>query len=409
MSKLTLRRILGAVGRRAGLEISQGSDPRVISLLPDGRPREWVLLSYTINPFIRRGRPLDLRHTADWECSQIARTFLDLGYGVDVINYNNRRFVPKKPYAVAVDELTNLERLAPLLPPDCVKLFHAVFAHWLFHNRASYERYAALHERRGILLKPQRLLAPNLGIEAADGATVKGTTVTMETYAHAGRPMHQIDGSSTVLLPWPEGKDFEASRRQFIWLGSRGLVHKGLDLVLEAFAGMPDYALTVCGPVRAESDFESAFADELYRRPNIRTVGWVDLAGPQFREIAARSLGIVYPSCAEACAGSVINTMHAGLIPVVSRESGVDVHDELGMVLSDCSVEDIRDRVRALSDLPVADLQSMARRAWELARTRHTRERFAQSYREAVAVFLRPVRPNRVVREQVSSAVQRPC
>ncbi len=405
MSSLTLRRILGVLGRRAGLEIGRGSDPRVISLLPDGRPPEWVLLSYTINPFIRGGRPLDLGHTADWECSQIAKTFLDLGYGVDVINYDNRRFVPRKPYAVAVDELTNLERLAPLLPPDCLKVFHAVFAHWLFHNRASYERHAALHERRGILLKPQRLLQPNLGIEAADGATVKGTTFTMETYAHAKRPMHQIHGSSTVVLPWPEGKDFEASRRRFIWLGSRGMVHKGLDLVLEAFVGMPDYALTVCGPVRAEPDFERAFADELYRRPNIRTVGWVDLAGPQFQEIAAASLGIVYPSCSEACAGSVINTMHAGLIPVVSPESGVDVHAEFGMVLSDCSVEDIRDRVRALSDLPAADLQAMARRAWEVARARYTRERFAQSYREAVAALLSPVRQDRVVREQVSSAM----
>ena len=34
------------------------------------------------------------------------------------------------------------------------------------------------------------------------------------------------------------------------------MVHKGLDLVLEAFAGMPEYHLTVCGPVAKEKDFE---------------------------------------------------------------------------------------------------------------------------------------------------------
>jgi glycosyltransferase involved in cell wall biosynthesis len=200
--------------------------------------------------------------------------------------------------------------------------------------------------------------------------------------------MHRVSGSSTVLLPFPEGKDVDAARRSFIWLGGRGLVHKGLDLVLEAFAGLPDLALTVCGPVRDEPEFERAFADELYRRPNIRTAGWVDLSGPRFLEIARSSIGIVYPSCAEACAGSVVNAMHAGLIPIVSRESGVEVSDACGLVLDRCTVAEIRERVRGLAEQPPAVLRDQTRRAWEFARATHTRERFAQTFREAVQSLL---------------------
>jgi hypothetical protein len=48
------------------------------------------------------------------------------------------------------------------------------------------------------------------------------------------------------------------------------MVHKGLDLVLEAFADMPEYHLTVCGPIQKEQDFERAYYRELYQVPNIR-------------------------------------------------------------------------------------------------------------------------------------------
>lgn len=384
-----IRNLFRALGGALGLDIRRiSADERQVSLRPRGSARGDVLVSYTINPFLGQGMPIDTRHTADWECLQIVKTFLDLGYAVDVINYDNHRFLPRKPYAFLVDELTNLERLSALVPPTCVKIFHGVFAHWLVNNRAAYDRYMALRERRGILLRPRRLLAPNLSAEQADALTVKGNDNTVGTYRHAGRPVYRIAGSSTIELPWPDGKDFDACRRRFVWFGGRGLVHKGLDLVLEAFAQMPAFHLTVCGPVQTERDFETAFAEELYRTPNIRTVGWVDLQSTEFVEIADSCVGVIYPSCAEACAGSVINCMHAGLIPVVSRESGVEVRADFGLLLRDCSVTDIQETVQALSSRATGELTALARHTWEFARATYTRQRFVESYREAIAAII---------------------
>ena len=62
-------------------------------------------------------------------------------------------------------------------------------------------------------------------------------------------------------------------------------MHKGLDLVLEAFARMPELHLTVCGPIHEEPAFEAAFRRELYETPNIETLGWVDIASPAFAEL----------------------------------------------------------------------------------------------------------------------------
>jgi hypothetical protein len=76
--------------------------------------------------------------------------------------------------------------------------------------------------------------------------------------------------------------------------------------------------------------------------------------------------------------------MHAGLIPIVSYQSGVDVEDKYGMVLRECTVEEIRQRVRELAETPAHTLKEMALRTWEYARSHHTLENFEASYGAAL-------------------------
>jgi glycosyltransferase involved in cell wall biosynthesis len=167
------------------------------------------------------------------------------------------------------------------------------------------------------------------------------------------------------------------------------MVHKGLDLALEAFAGMPAYHLTVCGPVQREKDFEQAFYKELYETPNIHTIGWVDTATPTFAEITSKCVGLVYPSCSEGQSGAVVECLHAGLVPIVSYESGVDVHD-FGVTLKTCSIEEIRDEVQRIAKLPPQEIKRMACAAWKFARANHTRERFAEAYQKVIDQITTP-------------------
>src|SRR5262249_50628701 len=112
-------------------------------------------------------------------------------------------------------------------------------------------------------------------------------------------------------------------------------------------------------------------------------------ADPQFVRISTESLGVVYPSCSEGQCGSVVTCLHAGLIPVVSRETGVDVDPAFGVVLADCSVEGIRRAIAELSGRPTVELEAMRGLAWEFARSNHTRERFAQVYSGIVTELVR--------------------
>ena len=391
IKRSTPYRMAGAA-KWAYLEGRDGMD-RVIRLEPDKRTKGCALLSYFIEPYLldpAKPIPLDhpyYWHESYWECTEMARSFLELGYAVDVISWRNKRFIPRENYEVFLDPRHNMQRLAPLLPKECLKIFHIDVAHILFQNAAESQRLLAVQRRRGVTLQPRRFELPNLGIEYADCATMLGNQFTAETFAYAGKPLYPVSLSTPMIYPWPEGKDFAGCRRHFMWFGSSGLVRKGLDLALEAFADMPDFHLTVCGPVSKEQDFEQAYKRELYDLPNIHTIGWVDLGSPQFLELMRNCVAQVYPSSCEGQCGGVITGLAGSLIPIISYESGVDVHD-FGIILRTCSLNEIREAVTELASRPANELERMARKAWQYARDNHSRDSFATEWRKVLRTIL---------------------
>ena len=365
-------------------------EPTVVHLAPDQDNRGNVLLSYkqAFEGFLLEpGQSIPNTHTNYWASMQMAKTFLNLGYSVDVINHQNNEFVPEKDYSIIVDVRWNLERLAPLVKRECLKIMHIDTAHMLFHNAAESRRLLELQQRKGVVLRPRRPEIPNLGIEYADFATTTGNAFTISTFRYANKPIFRIPIAAVVSCPWPEDKNWEACRKRFLWFSSGGLVHKGLDLVLDAFAEMPEYHLTVCAPVDQEEDFRQAYFKELYQTPNIETIGWIDVNSHKFTEITNRCIGLIYTSCSEGGGACAVTCLHTGLIPIVSYEASVDVHD-FGFILKSCVAEDIKESIKMVAQLPPEELKERARKAWEFARTNHTREKFAERYREVIEAVL---------------------
>lgn len=378
-----LKKTIKKITAKFGIEIIR-YDRRLISLTPGKKSHGNVLLSYVIDPFLLKdNEPVPNTHTNFWESLQIARTLLNLGYCIDVINYGNTAFIPQKEYSFFISSRTNFQRIAQLLNNDCVKIAHLDTAHWLFNSFAEYKRCLDLQQRKGVALGSFRRVEPNWAIEYADCATILGNDFTINTYRYAQKSIFRIPVPTYTVYPWPEDKNYVACRGHFLWFGNRGLVHKGLDLVLEAFSEMPEYHLTVCGPISEEKEFEKVFYKELHQTPNIHTIGWVDVTSSEFIEITNKCIGLIYPSCSEGQSGAVVTCLQAGLIPIISYESGVDVHD-FGIILKDCSIEEIKRSVQMVSSLSAEELKRMARKAWEYARANHTREKYAEEYQKTV-------------------------
>ncbi|MDD3531293.1 MAG: glycosyltransferase [Candidatus Pacebacteria bacterium] len=357
---------------------------RVI-LRPSVVSRGRVLLSYKTDPFFDFDKK-EAYHSNMWECREIANIFLRLGYTVDVIDWFDYQFVPHERYDYFIDLGLQMRRIGGRLNADCVKVFHTTTSHWRFNNAAERERLAALAARRGAELKPRRLLAESFGVEDADFCTLIGNGATESTYAFANKKMHRIPVSTARTHPFPDKRDIERAKKNFIWLGGVGAVHKGLDLVLEAFALMPEYHLTVCGDVATETDFADEYRRELYETENITYRGRVDIGGDAFSALANTAIAAINPSCAEGQSVTAIDCMHAGLIPVLTAETGVDTGD-FGVRIDEPTVDGIVRVVRTIAAMENDELVRRSREAWKYARKNNTRERFSEEFTKFVTML----------------------
>ena len=357
-----------------------------VALRTDKPRKGSALLAYIVDPFLLKpGERPSQAHTHHTESLLMARAFLELGYDVDIIDYRNGAFRPTKPYHFFVSARTRFAEVARRLEPSCIKIAHLDTAHFLFNNASAYQRVLDLQRRRGVTTTSLKVIEHNFAPEHADYLTVLGNAFTEGTYRYAGKPFFRVPVPTPNLYPDVAGKDFDSCRNCFLWLGSGGLVHKGLDLVLEAFKKLPDHTLIVCGPVDdpTEREFVAAYREELYATRNIITQGWIDISSQVFTDIAQQCVALIYPSASEGQAGSVITCLQAGLIPLVSYESGVDVGD-FGTILPDCTPDTIRDQIQRLSSLPSSVLLEMSVNAQRYARANHTGEAYQTRFRQII-------------------------
>jgi len=380
-------RLFNKVARKLGLSSGFSSEElknrQVVSIAANVQPAKGrVLLSYVLDPFVDPSN-ISNAHTHFWESFTIGQSFVARGYDLDVIHFENHSFMPAHDYDFFISARTNFDSIHPRLNSNCVTIVHLDTAHWLYNNAAAYKRLQELWVRRGVALVNAKELGANWALENADMGTVLGNTFTLDTYGYANKPLFRIPISAPLTYDWDDTKNIDSCRNRYLWFGSSGFVHKGLDLALEAFAGMPDKELVVCGPMEQEHRFCQAYRKELYDTPNVETIGWVDVAGEEFMQIARRCIGMVYPTCSEGGGGSVITCMHAGVIPIVTEQASVDV-DGSGVVLDQASIASIQRAVNSLSGMSEQSLHVLRRGAWEQARSQHTREHFAENFQQFV-------------------------
>lgn len=356
----------------------------VIKLKTNTSPKKGaVLLSYTTLPFLDAGSFEG--HSNRWECWAIAQIFLELGYDVDVIDYTNKKYKIKQNYAFCLDIHNNLEKWNTLLNKNCIKIFHITGAHWEFQNQAEQERLKNIFKRKGVLLSPTRQVPPSHNLDYADFVTIIGNDFTIGTYNFTNKKFFRVPISTTHTYKKPQAKNFSRAKNHFIWLGGAGMAHKGLDLVLEAFTDLPDYQLTVFG--KKDEDFAKLYHKELFETSNIKYEGLVNLGSQKFISTVDNSIAVIFPSCSEGTSGGVVTALHAGLIPLISYESGVDVKD-FGIILKENSVEEIIKQVKIISSLSDEELQERSIAAWTYAQTHHTRENFKATYKNIIETIL---------------------
>lgn len=363
---------------------------RTLNISPAGgeSPRGRALVSYLPLPLV--GDPALFRgHSNVWESSEVVRIFNRLGYVVDLIAWDDRSFVSTKSYDVVFDIHCNLVRYCS---ERTKTIFHMTGSNPEYSNRAEQARLDYLRERRGVTLSARRgvsaddlpLFAENLA--KADLITLIGNEVTAATYPGAAQlKMQQIVTTGAWLPENLVNAPLNPRTSEFLWFNGGGAIHKGLDLVLEVFAGHPEWTLHVVGPYLKERDFVEAYSTELFRTPNIKSHGFLFPADRRFIEISSRVRAFVSPSCSEGISTAAITCMQSGIVPIISGNCGISLSAQVGIILEGCTVAMIEKAVLLIASESDDVWRGMAENARRIAIKTYSRKSFSRLMTKAIS------------------------
>lgn len=339
-----------------------------------------ALLSYLIYPFLA---PLENIHSNHQECFAIAESLKELGYNVDVMNWDNESYLPKKKYHLVIDNHDNLFRLSNYFINDTLRVFHATNAHWLYQNAIEYGRHQEFFEKTGISIAPPRIIPRGDSAAYCDVITMFGNSFTTNTYKAFREKVRYLPMSVTAK-PASYERTVLTARKHFIWLNSHGALLKGLDVVLEAFMECPDLILSVCGNLEKDHEFFDALSERLSNAINIRLLGWVDIDSLEFEQLASSAAWVVSASFSEGGGGSILNCMAKGLVPIISRSSSITLPADCGFYLSQNEPTALREIIKKASELPTGEIETMSRNACEFIRSNHMLGNFKSKFKELI-------------------------
>jgi hypothetical protein len=392
-----LKTMIPPLKSKIGAVLNSRKAKRVISDFDEYLPRQIsgtsgdsgkkALISYVVYHLLPPPGKRDTDNFSNAGISQyIPRALNELGYSVDIVNYDNRQFVPRKKYDLFIGHGgINYESIEKRLDPRCKKIYFSTGIYWEEWNRVEDERRMALQKRKGVLLPPDRLIEQDeeYANVHADGIICLGNDHAKQTYHKFPRVINvnnAVYPDSYTLA----SKDFENGRNNFLYFNGPGNVHKGLDLLLDAFTQMKQHLYI---RQTLEPGFFQLYKKELTEYPNINLVPFLKKPSGEFNSLMDTSNFVISPTCAEGQPGSIIECMAHGLIPVLSKEANIDTKD-FGVMLEDTSVDEIVRVVNEISQKSPQWYRARATLTMNEVQNFYSPEHFLESMKNAVRTII---------------------
>jgi glycosyltransferase involved in cell wall biosynthesis len=343
-----------------------------------------ALISYLTYPFlISRDSPDFFRHQQTLCAIEMVRMLNDLGYLVDVIDFRDIQFKSKTEYDLFIGHGgINYEYISRQLTKRTIQIYFSTGIYWKGWNIREARRICDTAERRGYLLSPDRVIkeSEEFANQSADGIICLGNQAAVETY----HQFRNVIGINNFVFPGTkislEEKDFESGRQHFLFFSGPGNIHKGLDLLLEAFNGT-DLHLHICQQI--DERFAVVYHQELTESPNIHLYGKIPLRSPEFERLTCLCNFSITATCAEGQPGAVLECMARGLIPVLPVSANIDL-GEFGFLLPDCKIETIKKMMCSVSQMPVDECRKRSYLTMQIARNEYSLEQYKYKFKDAV-------------------------
>lgn len=327
------------------------------------------------------GKELPKYHSNFTECHTIAKCFDRLGYSVDCVS-RTKTGIDYSRYDIVFGINGNAfmgafsadEKVRPL------KIFYSVGAETFYNYRVTAQRNREFYDRHGKWLLGSNRYMPgdvrtyyetNLSdavICLGDGY-VFSHFVAEDSLNGKYRCLPAFYFPTVASLP---KKDFAQCRRNILWFGSSGMLHKGLDIAIDFALTHPGYTLHICGGSRQETAFWDYYMPKIKECGNIHLHGYVDIESEQFAGILSCCGILMNPSISEGCAVSVLNVLGNGvLLPVYSEATGVDL-SAFGVCVPDVTYNAFEEAILHLESMSVEEFEQRASAAHKHIRDNYT-------------------------------------
>ena len=373
ISRSEISRLWPIAKRRAGAAIVRWvqrlfSGEKLIKDVFKRRRDRRVLLCHLPEAFASEKLPK--YHSNLTECYVAARCFDRLGYSVDCSSRGNEG-IDYSPYEIifGINGNAFLGSFMACKGVEPLRIFYSVGAQMTYNFKFTAQRNIAFHERHGLWLLGSNRYIPASGMNYyqahfADAVICLGDSAILEPFLlDDARSDHYSSLSAfyfKVAEPDKE-KDFSKCRKNILWFGSMGLLHKGLDIAIDFVVAHPDYTLHICGGSSSERDFWRYYNPIVEKASNIHIHGFVDIESPEFVELLDCCGILLNPSVSESGAVAVLNVLGNGaLLPVYSSGTALDLAD-VGIEVPQV---DYKDFEKALLSTEAMIDDEFVKRAW---------------------------------------------
>lgn len=337
-----------------------------------------ILMLYINEPFLKNKKKN--LHSNQMEAEIIAKLFEEYEYNVDIGSFLCNKNISLKKYDVIFGFGDIFEESFYKEDFKGKRIFYATGAEQSFQIYSEINRVKKFNERNNVKLLPKRL-PPNfwaLSFYMSDAIIMIGNNWTKSTWSKKYDEiiLKQI-GSNEFLSDLYE----ERLGKEFVFIGSSGAIHKGLDICIDIFKKLENkFILNIF--CNYEEDVFKVYEP---LPSNIKFHGFKDLKSDYFKNVLKKSKFILAPSCSEGQMTSLISGIGNGLYPLASHETGVDLPQEC--YLENINEDYIKDQIENLYGIEDKLLDEKRIKLQKLIRQNHSLKKFEKNFRSNLNIL----------------------
>ena len=329
------------------------------------------------------------------EAMEIAKIFKEYGFNVDIADYDYEGFIDYDKYNFIFGFGEPFVKSFYGRASKIISIYYATGMSINTQNINGLKQVENFYIRKGIYLPSSARLyekAWTIQYSLSDAIIALGNQYAGESFKKiSDKKVYILHPSFIKLYNFNDiikERNFDQAKRNFLWFASSGMIHKGLDLLLDVFKELKDLNLHICAPLNKEPEFMKLYKEELSSQ-NIHFYGFISLKSELFKELISKCAAVVYPSCSEGGSPSVLNVCgNGGLIPLVSKEATVDVNG-FGYTFDSLDTRTIEKQILQISQSDISILKEKSVLSGKIISEQYSLNNFRDNLKSIIAEILK--------------------